>query len=30
MKQGSEQTTFAYDAKYRLAGSTDAAGNATS
>ena len=30
MKQGAEQTTFAYDAKHRLASSTDAAGNATS
>ncbi|WP_028062594.1 RHS repeat-associated core domain-containing protein [Solirubrobacter soli] len=30
MKQGSEQTTFAYDDKYRLASSTDAAGNAVS
>ena len=29
MKQGAEQTTFAYDAKFRLASSTDAAGNAT-
>jgi RHS repeat-associated protein len=29
MKQGTEQTTFAYDARYRLASSTDAAGNAT-
>ena len=28
MKQGTEQTTFAYDAKHRLASSTDAAGNA--
>ena len=30
MKQGSEQTTFAYDAKHRLQSSTDALGNATS
>jgi RHS repeat-associated protein len=29
MKQGSEQTTFAYDAKHRLASSADAAGNTT-
>jgi RHS repeat-associated protein len=30
MKQGAEQTTFAYDAKFRLASSTDAAGDAIS
>jgi RHS repeat-associated protein len=29
MKQGTEVTTFAYDAKHRLASSTDAAGHAT-
>ena len=29
MKQGAEQTTFAYDARFRLASSSDAAGNAT-